>query len=106
MSVSTIPKFSCSELIARPGFVQDVETFIDKGKLELAILLGDGFMLVAPAHSCDELSRQVREHVMKCGRDSLGLEFHAEVSKMDWYIRHLPSVTRKQILPFLKQVMQ
>ena len=104
VSISTIPGFSCRKLMStRENFPQQVRETMKKQNYECAILLGKGDMVVMPAGH--ELAEKVKSEVAKT-EEELGICYSKTIEGMDLYMRTKPSVSRKKILPMVKDALK
>ena len=104
VSISTIPKYSCSKLLrGRENFVGQVKDTMSEQNYVCAILLGSGDMVVYPAKG--DIAGLVKAEVAATEAD-LGIVFKETTAEgVDYYKRTNPTVSRKKILPMVKDAL-
>jgi len=100
--ISTIPKYSCQDLFQRANFHADVQALIDDSKWNLIVLLGRNDLLIYP--NDNEMSKSIGKELNR--QVNLQISNWKSEEKCDFYERKSKVVTRKQILPAIKQAVK
>ncbi len=95
---------SCKKLMQKfkETFKEDLQSAKNSMNLTQVILLGSGDMISYP-HDGD-LALRVRD-LMLGEKNRLGVKFVSVMDNCDYFLRTLPHVTRKQILPAVKEAV-
>lgn len=103
LTISTVPRFPCKELMQKTEFQNELETFRQDFNARLTVLLGPGDMIVYPSE--DKGAKCIREKFAK-NVETMGIILQHSTDALDYYSRVLKNVSRKQILPLIQEAIK